>query len=98
SAQSRGGGTQVLAANVDVVFVVASLGGELDQNRLDRYLTVAWDSGAQPVVVLTKADLAPDAAAAVAAVEAQAPLLVASGVTGDGVDELRALLGSGRTA
>ena len=51
---------QVVAANVDVVFVVASLNQDLNLRRLERYLAVAWESGAQPVVVLSKADLADD--------------------------------------
>ena len=51
---------QVVAANVDVVFVVASLNQDLNLRRLERYLAVAWESGAEPVVVLSKADLADD--------------------------------------
>ena len=51
---------QVVGANVDVVFVVASLNHDLNLRRLERYLAVAWESGAEPVVVLSKADLAED--------------------------------------
>jgi len=53
-------GIQALAANVDYVLITSSLNQDLNYNRLDRYLTMAFDSGAQPVVVLTKKDLNPD--------------------------------------
>ena len=61
-----GGGhaAQVVAANADVAFLVASLNADLNARRIERYLATAWDSGASPVVVLTKADLCPDAGSA----------------------------------
>src|SRR4029453_2601252 len=59
---------QVLGANADVVFVVASLNQELNPRRLERYLALAWESGAEPVVVLSKADLADDLDASLAEV------------------------------
>ena len=59
----------MVAANVDVVFLVTSLNEDLNLRRLERYLTLAWESGARPVIVLTKADLYPDPEAAVAEVE-----------------------------
>ena len=52
--------SQVLAANVDVVFIVTSVNAEFNVRRLERYMTVAWESGARPVVLLSKADLADD--------------------------------------
>ena len=52
-----GAGAQVVAANVDVAFLVTSLNAELSARRIERYLATAWESGASPVVVLTKADL-----------------------------------------
>ena len=55
---------QVLAANLDTVFVVSALDGDLNLRRLERYLTLAWESGATPVLVLTKADLCDDVGAA----------------------------------
>lgn len=61
---------QVVAANVDVVFLVTAFGGDLNVRRLERYLAAGWESGAQPVVVINKTDLAEDAGAAVAEVEA----------------------------
>jgi ribosome biogenesis GTPase len=78
---------QVMAANVDVALIVASIAIEPNLRRLERYLALAWASGATPVVVLNKADLAADADAAVAAVDA-----VAIGVD---VHRVSALLGSG---
>ncbi len=92
---------QVLAANVDVVFVVEPLDPGPNVRRIERYLTVAWESGALPVVVLTKADIADDVANSLAAVEASAPgveVHAVSALTGEGLDGLRALLGEGSTA
>jgi ribosome biogenesis GTPase len=94
---------QTLAANVDVVFVVTSLGPDLDLRRLERYLVTVWESGASPELVLTKSDrFDPDEVAAfVASVEGVAidvPVWVVSAVTGEGVEALRARVSSGVTA
>ncbi len=92
---------QVVGANLDLVFVVASLNGDLNLRRLERYIAVAWESGAEPVVLLSKADLADDNEATIAgvqAVAAGATVLVVSSFDGRGVDEVRALIGPGRTA
>jgi ribosome biogenesis GTPase len=92
---------QVVAANVDVVFCVTSLVDDLNARRLERYLTLAWESGAEPVVVLTKADLCPDVDAAIAEVSGVTfgvPMHAVSAVTGDGIEELQAHLAGGRTA
>ena len=62
TAAGDSGEEQVLAANIDEVFVVAALGGDLSLRRVERYLTLAWQSGADPVVLLTKADLCDDVA------------------------------------
>jgi ribosome biogenesis GTPase len=91
--------TQIVAANVDVAFVVAAL-PDVNLRRLERYVTAAWDSGATPFVVLTKADLSVSADEAAAAVEAVAPgvrVLVTSTVTGEGIEDLRAELLPRRT-
>ncbi len=91
---------QVVAANVDTVFVVSAFGPDLNARRLERYLVGVWESGARPAIVLTKADLEPDHADAVHAVEAIAfgvPVHVVSAVTGAGLDALGAHLGRGRT-
>lgn len=89
---------QVLAANVDTVVIAVSLSAEPDLGRLERFLAVAWESGAQPVVVLTKADLVADPAHTLADARAAAPgveVLAVSAATGEGVDVLAALLGQG---
>ena len=92
---------QVLAANVDVFAVVCALDRSLVQNRVERMLAVAWESGALPVVVLTKADLAADLADVVHEAQAVAgvgvSVHVTSAVSGAGIDELRSLLQPRRT-
>jgi ribosome biogenesis GTPase len=91
---------QVLAANVDVVFVVASLNQDLNLRRLERYLAVAWESGAEPVVVLSKADLCDDVETAIRQVEAVATgatVVTVSAVDGRGIDEIRARIRPGAT-
>jgi ribosome biogenesis GTPase len=95
------GGAQVVAANVDVAFLVASLNADLNLRRLERYLATAYESGAQPVVVLTKADLSANVAEHVAAVEAIAtgvPILAVSAKAGVGLEALQEHLAPGRTA
>ena len=64
---------QIVAANIDTVFLVAGLDGDFNPRRIERYLLVAWDSGAAPVVVLNKADLVEDPAAKAAAIAEVAP-------------------------
>ena len=91
---------QVVAANVDTVFLMSSLGPDLNPRRLERYLVGAWESGAQPAIVLTKADLEPDHVAAVLEVESIAfgvPIHVVSAVTGEGLGELEPYLRRGAT-
>ena len=91
---------QVLAADVDVLAVVCALDRPVGANRVERMLAAAWESGATPVVVLTKADLAGDPAGAVAEAEGAAgavPVLLTSTATGEGVDDVRALLGPSDT-
>jgi ribosome biogenesis GTPase / thiamine phosphate phosphatase len=95
--------SQALAANIDTVMVVVPLDRPVLRRQLERFLSLAWDSGAQPVLVLTKADLADDAAVAAAmeevlAVSGDLPVLAASVVTGAGLPGLAALAGPGQTA
>ena len=93
--------SQTLAANVDVAFVVTSIGPDIEPRRIERYLVMIWESGAVPEVVLTKADRYDDPWPFVAEVEAVAlgvPVHVVSAVTGQGVDALRARLDGGVTA
>ncbi|GAA2243188.1 MULTISPECIES: ribosome small subunit-dependent GTPase A [Kitasatospora] len=91
---------QVLAANIDSVLIVVSLAAEPDLGRIERFLSLAWESGAEPLVVLTKADVVDDAEYIRSDVEQIAPgvtVLVVSAETGEGIDVLRACLG-GSTA
>jgi len=91
---------QVVAANVDVVFIVASLSETLDPRVLERYLTLAWESGARPVLLLTKADLERDPeaiAAEVAGVGGEVPVHAVSARSGLGLDAVRSYLPPGVT-
>ncbi|WP_373691967.1 ribosome small subunit-dependent GTPase A [Gordonia mangrovi] len=86
---SRTSQGQVLAANVDTVAVVVSLADRIRPGRIERLLALAWESGATPVVVLTKADRCADVPQAVAEVSSVAPgvqVLVTSATTGEGMD------------
>jgi ribosome biogenesis GTPase len=99
-AVGRGGG-QVVAANVDVALLVASLNRDLSARRIERYLALAWESGASPVVVLTKADLCADRDVLKVEIECIAmgiPVHVVSALTGEGLDGLNEVLGPGQTA
>lgn len=92
---------QIIAANLDVVFLAMALNQDYNLRRLERYLVLAWESGADPVVLLTKADLCEDLDARVGEVTAIAgiaPVLVTSSLSGDGLERVRALITSGRTA
>lgn len=94
SASGRSQG-QVLAANVDTVAVTVSLAVPVDLGRLERMLALAWESGARPIVVLTKADQVGDTAEIEAEVAAAAPgvdVVAVSAATGFGVDAFAALL------
>ncbi|WP_042435032.1 ribosome small subunit-dependent GTPase A [Streptacidiphilus anmyonensis] len=89
---------QVLAANVDTVVIAVSLDVEPDLGRVERFLALAWESGAAPLVVLTKADLAPDAALIrddVERIAPRVPVHVVSAAEGRGLTGLRAALGAG---
>jgi len=98
STSSKRSEGQVLAANVDHAVVCVSLAAELDLGRLERFLSLAWESGAEPLVVLTKADLVPDVTYLLADAETAAPgvqVVVASAATGEGLDVLADVLGGG---
>jgi ribosome biogenesis GTPase / thiamine phosphate phosphatase len=92
---------QLIAANVDTVIIVSGLDHDYNLRRLERYLTLAWSSGAQPVIVLNKADACDDAAGRAAEVQSLAPgvpVLTTSARTGEGMGEVAAVLAPGRTA
>ena len=90
---------QVLVANVDTLFIVSDLAGDLSARRLERYLATAYESGAEPVVVLTKLDLCADRSAIVEAESAAigVPVLAVSNVTGEALDTLHGFLRPART-
>lgn len=92
---------QIVGANVDVVFLVMGLDNDYNVRRLERYLTLAWDSGATPVIVLNKADLCDDLEPYREEIEGVAfgvPICVTSAEGGEGIEELRAQLAPGKTA
>jgi ribosome biogenesis GTPase len=89
---------QVVAANVDTVFLVSGLDGDFNPRRLERARLLAWESGATPVVVLNKADLCDDVGARLREVEALGvPVAVVSAASGLGLHALQAWLAPGRT-
>jgi len=95
------GGEQIVAANVDVAFLTVSLGGDFNARRLERYLASAWQSGASPVVLLTKSDLCRDVDSAIVKAEAiasGAPVHAVSALAAEGLDDLLQYLEPGRTA
>lgn len=91
---------QILAANIDTVFLVAGLDGNFNPRRIERYLVVAWESGASPVVVLNKSDLAGNVQARiedVASLIHGVPIHAISCRAPETLDVLRPYLGEGRT-
>lgn len=94
--------SQVLAANIDWVFIVNSLDGGRNFNPrgIERYVASAWESGARPVVILNKADLCDDIDTKILEAEAAAPgvpVLQLSALTGNGIEKLSEFLSPGRT-
>lgn len=91
---------QAVAANFDYVFIMQSLNQDFNPKRLERYLTLGWQSGATPVILLTKADLVEDYWDYISAVErvaAGANIHVVSARTGYGLERLNAYLQPGKT-
>ncbi len=96
-----GRGEQAVAANFDYVFIMQSLNHDFNEKRLERYLTLGWQSGATPVVVLTKADLVEESGEYIRRVERYAAgvaVHAVSALTGDGLEELPAYMEPGKTA
>lgn len=91
---------QVVATNVDYVFIVSSLNEDFNVSRIMRYLTQAWQSNSQPVIILTKADLVSDFSAFLSELKKAAPYVpihVVSSYTGSGLDGLNEYLQQGKT-
>lgn len=100
-AAGRAVAEQVLASHVDVVFVVMSLNQDFNLRRLERYLVMVWESGAEPVVLLSKSDLCDSPTPRLLQVEGVAPgvpALPVSAPTGAGLGQLAPWLTPGRTA
>jgi len=94
-------GTQAMAANIDIVLIATSLNRDYNTAKLERYLAVAWDSGASPVIALTKSDLCGDIHAVMESIEAVAfgvPVRAVCALTGEGIDELLGCIPRGSTA
>lgn len=92
---------QVIAANIDTVFLVTSMNREFNLRRIERYLTLVWESGARPVVLLNKADRVEDTSTwqrQAESVSMGVPILVTSGLTGAGLSGLREYVTPGTTA
>jgi ribosome biogenesis GTPase len=95
---------QVLAANIDVLFIVNGLDGDYNERRMERYLLMARQSGARPVIVLNKSDLAGNYGIDVAEKQerlgdwARAPVVAVSALDGDGLGSLEGLVAAGETA
>ncbi|MDO4616719.1 MAG: ribosome small subunit-dependent GTPase A [Lachnospiraceae bacterium] len=91
---------QIVAANIDHTFICTSLNQDFNLKRLERYITLTWNSGAVPVIVLTKADLCEDIDSKLSAVESVAPgceILLTSSVDEDGLEEIEQFLKPGKT-
>ncbi len=91
---------QIMAANVDAVFLVSSLNHDLNLRRIERYLAVVWESGATPVIILNKSDLSDQRQTLLAKVEGIAPgvdVHVTSAATGQGVGAIGGYVSAGRT-
>ncbi|PYQ96802.1 MAG: ribosome small subunit-dependent GTPase A [Acidobacteria bacterium] len=100
AAAGRAADQQVVAANVDTIFLVTAFARDLSPRRLERYLTMVWDAGAVPVVVLNKADLCQDPAAAGQSLAARLPLvdvLIVSALHEHGLTALEPYLHPART-
>ncbi|MDB5032909.1 MAG: rsgA [Chlorobi bacterium] len=103
SRNAAGGTTeeQIVAANIDTAFLVTGLDDNFNPRRIERYLILAWESGADPVIVLTKADLCDDLERYLddaRAVALGVPVIPVSSPDGGGLDRLAPYLGAGRTA
>lgn len=96
----KGKGEQIIAANFDYVFIMMSINFDFNIKRLERYITASWQSGAQPVVVLTKADIAKDVEkkmAQVRQIAIGADVYPVSSISGEGMEQLNKYLQPDKT-
>lgn len=92
---------QIIAANIDILFITMALNNDFNLKRLERYISLAWDSGATPVILLTKADLCDDIDEKYLAVNNIAlgiDIIIVSAVDGTGISELKSYIKRGITA
>lgn len=91
---------QIVGSNIDTIFLATSLNQDFNPRRVERYLTIAWDSGASPVVLLTKTDLCDDLESkleAINSVAMGAPVHAVCAIKGEGLEELEQYFQSGKT-
>lgn len=91
---------QILASNIDIVLICMSLNSDFNLRKLERYLSVVWESNAQPVIVLTKSDLCNDIDSKellIASVSNNVPYFILSSTENIGVDKLISFIGSNKT-
>lgn len=91
---------QIVAANIDTVFLVSGLDNDFNPRRIERYLIMAWESGAHPVIILNKADMSEEFAERVGEVERVAPgvpVLLMSAKRSEGIEALLPFIGEGQT-
>ncbi|MBO0860363.1 MAG: ribosome small subunit-dependent GTPase A [Chloracidobacterium sp.] len=91
---------QVVGANIDTIFLVTSLNQDFNTRRIERYLSVAWESGASPAILLTKTDLCEELEAMIVeaeAVAAGAPVHAVCAIKGEGLEALDQYFGPGKT-
>ncbi len=93
-------GQQVAAANIDIVCLVCGLDSDFNPRRIERYLAVAWESGARPIIALNKADVCDDVPARIAEAAASAPgvpVFATSATNGNGIEDILSCAGRGQT-
>ncbi|MGM0446523.1 MAG: GTPase RsgA, partial [Bacillota bacterium] len=86
---------QIIAANIDIIFIVTSLNHDFNPRRLERYLTIAWDSGAKPIIILNKSDLCENVSEYIKEVEKIAfntPYIITSCVSETGLEEVKEVI------
>lgn len=91
---------QIIATNIDTIFITMSVNNDFNIRRLERYLTIVWDSMAVPVILLTKVDLCQNIDSKMLEIEAASPgvdILTTSAVTGEGIQQITTYLGPGKT-
>ncbi|MDP2216117.1 MAG: ribosome small subunit-dependent GTPase A [Methanolobus sp.] len=99
-ATGDGGEEQIIAANIDTIFIVTAVGKDLNVRRLERYLTVVYSSGAKPVIILNKIDLTeePDKAIeSIRSVAGNVPVVAISALSKNGMEELEPYIGPDET-